>query len=189
MKVLSVFLQIVAFPAAIFVVSFLLHRLVSKKGTVLHTLTAAIDFSVAGYLIGGLALFPLYFLFQPVKIDGITYLLGPNLWAYWLVSFIVVTPLVIGWCSYFFYFKEVAYRNIYLNAIFIGLFQVPLGWIMEIIIYVYWRKTIPTIYDYFFGKNFPWIMINWVIGAIVPLAVAYLLKKRKIGKHPRKIRT
>jgi hypothetical protein len=186
MNVLLIFLQIVLFPFSVFIISFLVNKFIAKPDNKLYKLTSATNFAVSGYILGGFLLFPLYFLFRPVKIDGVTYLLGNNLIAYWIISFVIITPLVIGFCAYLFYFKKVKSDNIIKDAIIIGLYQVPLGWIFEIVIYVYWRKTIPTIYDYFFGKNFPWIMINWIIGAIIPLIIALIIKHKKLRKKNEK---
>jgi len=180
MRVFMIFLQIILFPFSVFVISYLVNKFIAKPNTILLKITAATNFAVSGYILGGFLLFPLWFLFKPVKIDGITYLLGNNLIAYWAISFVIITPLVIGFCAYVFYFKKTECTNIFKDAIIIGLYQVPLGWIFEIVIYVYWRKTILSIHDYFFGKNYPWIMINWAIGAVIPLILAIILKYKKI---------
>jgi len=176
MRIFTIFLQIILFPFSVFIISFLVYKIIAKPDSKLIKITAATNFAVSGYILGGFLLFPLWFLFKPVKIDGVTYLFGVNLFAYWAISFLIITPLVIGFCAYIFYFKNIKCKNIIKDAILIGLYQVPLGWIFEIVIYVYWRKTIPTIFDYFFGKNYPWIMINWAIGAIIPLILAMILK-------------
>jgi hypothetical protein len=162
------------------ILSCLFTLLVNKKNEILKKIGHASIFSIANYIIGGFLLFPIYFAFRPIKIKGITYLVGFNLWGYWLISFIIITPVVVGLCAYFLYFKKVSIKNYYKEAILIGLFQLPWGWFFEIVIYVYMRKTVPTIYAYFFGKNFPWIDINWAVGVLTPLLVAHLIKRHKV---------
>jgi len=78
MRVFMIFLQIVLFPFSVFVVSFLVNKFIAKPDGILYKFTSATNFAVSGYILGGFLLFPLYFLFKPVKIDGITYLLGNN---------------------------------------------------------------------------------------------------------------
>lgn len=180
MKILYVFIQILMFPLVFLGLSWLFTFWVRTRNHFKLTKVGyATIFVIMSYIIGGVILFPLYFLFKPVKINGITYLMGFNLWGYWLISFFIVTPGIVTIVAYFLYFKKVPVVNFFKEAVLIGLYQLPWGWFFEIIIYVYWRKTIPSIYDYFFGKNFPWIDINWLIGVVSPLIAAYIAKHTK----------
>jgi len=177
MNVLLVFLQIFLFPLIFLGLAWLFTVWAKKKHPRLIKVGYATLFAITSYIVGGVVLFPLYLIFRPVKIEGITYLMGVNLWAFWLISFVIVTPLVVAGTAYFLYFRKVAVTKYMKEALLIGLYQVPWGWFFEIVIYVYWRQTIPSVYDYFFGKNFPWIDINWLIGVLSPLIAAYFARK------------
>jgi len=187
MKVFVVFVQIIMFPITFLIVSWLFTLWARKKQNRLVKLGYATEFAIAAYIIGGAILFPLYFAFKPIKIEGITYLTGFNLWAYWLITYILVLPLVGAGTAYLLYFKKASITNYYKEGLLLGFYQVPLGLFFEIVIYVYWRKTIPSIYDYFFGKNFPWIDIAWFIGIFCPLIAAYIAKRTKEVKDEQTI--
>jgi hypothetical protein len=167
------------FPFSVLLISVLLKIWAVKiNNTRLSKICQATHYTIITYILGGVILFPLYFAFKPIKIDGITYLVGYNLWIYWLLDLIIVTPAVTISIAYFQYFKKVPIQNYKIEALFLGLYQLILSLFFEIVIYVYWRKTLPSIHAYFFGKNFPWIDINWVIGFLCVFVAAYIAKKK-----------
>ncbi|MCX7709748.1 MAG: hypothetical protein N2484_07840 [Clostridia bacterium] len=187
MKVVIVFVQIIMFPLTIFLLSVLVNIWASKSNRFVSKICHANNFTTISYVVGGLVLFPLYFVFKPVKINGITYLTGSGLWIYWLLSFIVITPAVYIYFANSLYFKKVLVKNYLREALFLGVYSLSVSIFMEIIIYVYWRKTIPSIYDYFFGKNFPFIDINWLV-VFISIFIASRLsetkgKRKKAVKH------
>ena len=183
MIIFLTFFQIILFPLAIFIISFLVNKFIAKPDSNLYKVTAATNFAVSSYILGTFLLLLLRFVSKSIKIDGATYLAVNELIAYasWIISFIIRIPLVIGFCAYIFYFKKVKCKNIIKDAIIIGIYQIPLRWIFEIAIYVHWWKTIPTISDYF-SVNYPWITIVWLIGAIIPLILAIILKYKRNKK-------
>ncbi|MBN1997299.1 hypothetical protein JW935_07095 [candidate division KSB1 bacterium] len=182
MKVFFIFIQIVLFPVAFLILSWLFTLWAKRKKNKFVKFGYATQFAISVYIVGGAILFPLYFVFKPTKIDGITYLLGLNLWAYWLITYILVLPFVGAITAYFIYFKRVSISKYYKDGLLLGIYQIPWAFLFEIFIYVYWRKTIPSIYDYFFGKNYPWIEIAWIISILSPLIAAHISKRVKDGR-------
>jgi hypothetical protein len=148
-------------------------------------ISCATNFVISTYIIGGSLLFPLFLAFKPVKINGISYLQGVSIPIYWILSW-TITIFLCTVLSYFLFFR-INKENINIkSALVIGFLQLPLGWFFEIVIYVYMRKTIPTIFDYFFGKNFPWLNINWVLGALAPIITVLLINKKRNSKKQQK---
>ena len=178
MGMVLIFIQIVAFPVTFLLLSRGFTHWALRRREGLIKLGYATQFAIAVYIIGGVFLFPLYFAFQPIKIEGITYLTGANLWAYWLITYIVVLPLVGAGIAYFLYFRKVVVRKYYKEGLLLGLYQIPWALLFEIVIYVYWRKTIPSVYDYFLGKNYPWIEIAWMVSILSPLIAAEIARKK-----------
>jgi hypothetical protein len=184
MKIVLIFLQIVAFPLSFLVASVILYVISSRyKLQQLFKFASATNFVITTYIVGGVIMFPLYFAFHPVKIEGVTYLPESALPYYWGLCYII-SVIMCMILSYYLFFK-VNPSNINIkSALIIGFYQLPLGWFFEIVIYVYMRKTIPTIFDYFFGKNFPWLNINWLIGAFAPLLAVLIINHRRRKKLP-----
>ena len=211
MKVLIIFLQIIAFPLSFLLISLIFQRVYKKsnnyfssslggfpvnnrqsvkvnnydynrtkqikENTKLYKFFSAINFTITTYIVGGIILFPLFLIFKPIKINGISYLQGICIPVYWSLSWIISIVLCVIF-SYLFFFRIHKTNRNYKTAFFLGFFQLPIMWFFEIIIYVYIRQTIPTIFDYFFGKNFPWLNINWILAIFAPLITVYIIKNK-----------
>jgi len=179
MRVLLIFLQVVAFPLSFLLVSIVLN-LISKKKQLsqLFKVTSATNFVITTYITGGVILFPLFLAFNPIKIDGVSYLQGAAIPVYWGLSWLISIILCIVFSYYLFFRLNPSNVNVK-SALIIGFYQLPLGWFFEIIIYVYMRKTIPSIFDYFFGKNFPWLNINWLLAALAPMITVLILRRKR----------
>jgi hypothetical protein len=48
------------------------------------------------------------------------------------------------------------------------------SWLIDLVIYVFIRKTLPSIHEYFLGKNQPEIGIAWLIAYISALCSGYI---------------
>ena len=50
------------------------------------------------------------------------------------------------------------------DGIILGVYLICFSWLVDIIVYIFIRKTLPTLHEYFLGKNQPEIGIAWIVG-------------------------
>ena len=117
----------------------------------------------AVYSILSLVGFYLWFAFPVEKINGLTYLRRNDLILYYnIVNFNDIAGVLLF--SHFIYYKYVKSATPLKDGIFLGIYLLIFSWILDLFVYVFIRKTLPTIDEYFLGKNQPEIGIAWLIG-------------------------
>jgi hypothetical protein len=114
------------------------------------------------YIILGIVGFFLWFAFPVEKINGLTYLLGNNLIYYYIiVNFMDIAGIIFF--SHIVYYKHINTTTPIKDGVFLGLYLMIASWLIDLVIYVFIRKTLPSIHEYFLGKNQPEIGIAWII--------------------------
>jgi hypothetical protein len=117
----------------------------------------------AVYSILSLVGFYLWFAFPVEKINGLTYLRRNDLILYYnIVNFNDIAGVLLF--SHFIYYKYVKSATPVKDGIFLGIYLLIFSWLLDLFVYVFVRKTLPTIDEYFLGKNQPEIGIAWLIG-------------------------
>jgi hypothetical protein len=117
--------------------------------------------------------FYLWFAFPVQKINGLTYL-RPNdlILYYFIINFNDIAGVLLF--SHIIYFKYVKSTSPFKDGIFLGIYLLIFCWILDLFVYVFIRKTLPTINEYFLGKNQPEIGIAWLIGFLSALYSGWL---------------
>jgi len=106
--------------------------------------------------------FFLWFAFPVEKINGLTYLMGNNLIYYYIiVNFVDISGVLFF--SHFIYYKRINTTTPLKDGVFLGLYLIIISWLVDLAVYVFIRKTLPSIQEYFLGKNQPEIGIAWLI--------------------------
>jgi hypothetical protein len=114
------------------------------------------------YTILSIVGFFLWFAFPVEKINGLTYLIGNNLIFYYIiVNFADIAGVLFF--SHFIYYKRINTTAPLKDGIFLGLYLIIISWLIDLAVYVFIRKTLPSIQEYFLGKNQPEIGIAWLI--------------------------
>lgn len=132
----------------------------------------------AVYIVLSIAGFYLWFVFPVEKINGLTYMSRNNLILYYLiVNFNDIAGVLIF--SHFIYFRYVKSASPVRDGVYLGIYMVIFSWILDLFVYVFIRKTLPTIDEYFLGKNQPEIGIAWLIGFLSALLTGWLHSKDK----------
>jgi hypothetical protein len=117
----------------------------------------------AVYSILSLVGFYLWFAFPVEKINGLTYLRRNDLILYYnIVNFNDIAGVLLF--THIIYYKYVKSATPLKDGIFLGIYLLIFSWILDLFVYVFIRKTLPTIDEYFLGKNQPEIGIAWLIG-------------------------
>jgi hypothetical protein len=130
------------------------------------------------YLILGIIGFFLWFAFPVEIINGLTYLMGNNLIYYYIiVNFIDIAGILF--ISHLVYYKNVQTTTPIKDGVFLGLYLVVMSWLIDLFVYVFIRKTLPSIHEYFFGKNQPEIGIAWIIALISAICSGWLHVENK----------
>lgn len=114
------------------------------------------------YIILGIIGFFLWFAFPVEKINGLTYLAGNNLIYYYLiVNFMDIAGILF--LSHIIYFRYIHTTRPIKDGVFLGIYLVIMSWLIDLFVYVVIRKTLPSVQEYFLGKNQPEIGIAWLI--------------------------
>ncbi len=126
----------------------------------------------------GVAGFYLWFVFPVQKIRGLTYLETPHL----ILYYIILNLLDVGGIILFaqlLYFRRVNSYNPIRDGIILGIYLVIFSWGVDIVVYVFLRNTLPSIHEYFLGKNQPEIGIAWLVGFAAAVLAGWLEKRRR----------
>jgi len=117
--------------------------------------------------------FYLWFVFPVEKIHGLTYLRRNDLILYYIIiNFNDIAGVLLF--SHFIYYKYVKSETPTKDGVFLGIYLVLFSWILDIFVYVFIRKTLPTLDEYFLGKNQPEIGIAWLIAFLSALFSGWL---------------
>jgi len=137
------------------------------------------------YIILGIVGFFLWFAFPVEKINGLTYLKGNNLIYYYLI---INLQDIIGvlFFSHIVYYRHINTSSPIKDGFLLGLYLIIASWFIDLIIYVFIRKTLPSVEEYFLGKNQPEIGIAWLFAFISALCSGWLHTENK--KFIRKIK-
>ena len=137
------------------------------------------------YIILGIVGFFLWFAFPVEKINGLTYLKGNNLIYYYII---INFQDIIGilFFSHIVYYKRINTSSPIKDGFLLGLYLIIASWLIDLVVYVFIRKTLPTIEEYFLGKNQPEIGIAWLIAFISALCSGWLHVENK--KHIHRIK-
>jgi hypothetical protein len=127
----------------------------------------------AVYIILGVVGFYLWFAFPVEKINGLTYLRRNDLILYYIiVNFNDIAGVLLF--SHIIYYKYVKTKTPVKDGFFLGIYLIIFSWILDLLVYVFIRKTLPTIDEYFLGKNQPEIGIAWLIAFLSALCSGWL---------------
>lgn len=143
------------------------------------------------YIILGIVGFFLWFAFPVEKINGLTYLKGNNLIYYYVI---INFQDIIGvlFFAHIVYYKRINTTSPIKDGLLLGLYLIIASWLIDLIVYVVIRKTLPSLEEYFLGKNQPEIGIAWLIAFISALCSGWLHVENKKFirriKYPRLIR-
>jgi hypothetical protein len=117
--------------------------------------------------------FFLWFAFPIEKINGLTYLRRNDLILYYIiVNFNDIAGVLLF--SHIIYYKYVKSTTPIRDSVFLGIYLLIFSWILDLFVYVFIRKTLPTIDEYFLGKNQPEIGIAWLIGILSAIYSGWL---------------
>lgn len=126
----------------------------------------------------GLTGFYLWFLFPVQKIRGLTYLETPHLILYYtILNLLDVVGIILF--AQLLYFRRVNAYNPVRDGIILGIYMVVLSWGVDIVVYVFLRNTLPSIHEYFLGKNQPEIGIAWLVALAAAVLAGWLEKRRR----------
>ncbi|MBN1185786.1 MAG: hypothetical protein JXB49_26120 [Bacteroidales bacterium] len=145
------------------------------------TLMTLVVFSV--YIILGIIGFFLWFAF-PVEVkNGLSYLVGNSLIFYYIiVNFMDIVGILL--LSHIIYYRFINTTTPIKDGAILGLYLIIFSWLLDLVVYVFIRKTLPSIQEYFLGKNQPEIGIAWLIAYISALCSGYLhVEKRNFVRN------
>ena len=130
------------------------------------------------YSILSLIGFFLWFVFPVQEIHGLTYLLTPHLLLYYILINIMDVVGVILFAQIIYYRRVRTYYPVR-DGIILGCYVLVFCWLTDIIVYIFIRKTLPTIHEYFLGKNQPEIGIAWLVGFAAAVLAGWLETRRR----------
>jgi hypothetical protein len=117
--------------------------------------------------------FYLWFVFPVEKINGLTYLRRNDLILYYIiVNFNDIVGVLLF--SHIIYYKYVKSTAPIKDGVFLGIYLIIFSWILDLFVYVFIRKTLPTLDEYFLGKNQPEIGIAWLVAFLSALYSGWL---------------
>jgi hypothetical protein len=130
------------------------------------------------YIILGIVGFFLWFAFPVEKINGLTYLKGNNLIYYYII---INFQDIIGvlFFTHIVYYKRINTTSPIKDGLLLGLYLIIASWLIDLVVYVLIRKTLPSLEEYFLGKNQPEIGIAWLIVFISALCSGWLHAENK----------
>ena len=65
------------------------------------------------------------------------------------------------------------------DGIWLGSYLLVFSWLTDILVYIFIRGTLPTVREYFLGKNQPEIGIAWVVGFCAAVLAGWLEARRR----------
>lgn len=133
-------------------------------------------FATVGIL--GVAGFYLWFVFPVEKINGLTYLATRDLLIYYGVIN-VLDVIGVNLFAWGLYFRWVKTDRPLRDGAWIGAYLLVFSWATDILVYIFIRNTLPTVNEYFFGKNQPEIGIAWIVGFSAAVLAGWLEKRRR----------
>jgi hypothetical protein len=140
--------------------------------------------ATAGIL--GLAGFYLWFVFPVQTIHGLYYLETSDLFIYYgLINLLDV--IGINLFARILYFKWVHTTWPLRDGVVMGGYLLVFCWVTDILVYIFIRNTLPTVHDYFLGKNQPEIGIAWIV-AFCAAVFAGWLEQRRSQESARRLR-
>jgi hypothetical protein len=117
--------------------------------------------------------FYLWFAFPVEKINGLTYFSEKGLIGYYLIiNFNDIAGVFIF--SHFIYFLHIKTITPVRDGILLGGYLVVFSWILDLFVYVFIRNTLPSIEEYFLGKNQPEIGIAWLVAFFSAVCAGWL---------------
>jgi hypothetical protein len=132
--------------------------------------------ATAGIL--GVAGFYLWFVFPVQKIHGLTYLRTSDLIVYYgLINLFDVVG--VNLFARALYFRWVRTTRPLKDGIWLGGYLLVFCWLTDILVYILIRKTLPTVREYFLGKNQPEIGIAWVVAFFAAVLAGWLEARRR----------
>lgn len=135
----------------------------------------------------GLVGFYLWFAFRVETINGLTYLRTPDILIYYgLLNLLDVVG--VNLFARVLYFRWVKTTRPLQDGIWLGSYLLVFSWITDILVYVFIRGTLPTIREYFLGKNQPEIGIAWLVGFCAAVLAGWLeARRREASTHDIKV--
>ena len=113
--------------------------------------------------INGLIGFFLWFVFPVERINNLTYMQTSHLIIYYnIINLMSIVGVIVF--SQFLYYRRLNTKQPARDGVILGVYLVCASWVVDIIVYVFIRKTLPTLHEYFLGKNQPEIGIAWLVG-------------------------
>jgi hypothetical protein len=134
---------------------------------------------LAVYGIVGLVGFFLWFAFPYQEIRGLTYMENYELIIYYTIINLM-DIIAIALFANLLYYKRIRTSFPLREGFILGCYAVAFSWLIDIIIYVSIRNTLPTIHEYFLGKNQPEIGIAWLIGFACAVLIGWLETRRRV---------
>jgi len=132
--------------------------------------------ATAGIL--GVAGFYLWFVFPVQKINGLTYLRTADLLIYYgLINLFDV--LGVNFFARILYFRWVKTTRPLGDGVAMGSYLLVFCWVTDVIVYVFIRHTLPTVHEYFLGKNQPEIGIAWIVAFGAAVLAGWLEHRRR----------
>jgi len=113
--------------------------------------------------VNGLIGFYLWFVFPVATINNLTYLQTSHLIIYYIIINLMSIVGVIIF-SQLLYYRRLKTTQPTRDGVVLGAYLVSVSWVVDIVIYIFIRKTLPTLGEYFLGKNQPEIGIAWLVG-------------------------
>jgi hypothetical protein len=117
--------------------------------------------------------FYLWFAFPVEKINGLTYFSENGLIGYYLIiNFNDIVGVFLF--SHLIYFRQIKTHTPIKDGIVLGGYLVVFSWILDLFVYVFIRNTLPSIEEYFLGKNQPEIGIAWLVAFFSAVCAGWL---------------
>jgi hypothetical protein len=132
--------------------------------------------ATAGIL--GVAGFYLWFVFPVQKINGLTYLRTADLLIYYgLINLLDVFG--VNLFARILYFRWVNTARPLRDGVAMGSYLLVFCWVTDVLVYVFIRRTLPTVHEYFLGKNQPEIGIAWIVAFSAAALAGWLEQRRR----------
>ena len=116
-------------------------------------------------------------MFPVQEIHGMTYLQTPHLILYYILINLMDIVGIILFAQILYYRRIKTYYPIR-DGVILGCYALSFSWLVDTIVYIFIRNTLPTIHEYFLGKNQPEIGIAWLVGFVAPVLAGWLETRR-----------
>jgi hypothetical protein len=126
----------------------------------------------------GVAGFYLWFVFPVLRINGLTYLETSDLILYYsLINLLDV--IGVNLFARILYFRWVNTTRPLRDGLVLGAYLLVFCWVTDILVYIFIRNTLPTVHEYFLGKNQPEIGIAWIVAFCAAVFAGWLEQRRR----------